>query len=107
MKTTVMYFLVKPNVDEYYEVINLFVFLFVFFMLKMKGRLQYLVRGETEAAGGIGEYSQVIPQRPARTATAPGRSLSLRPHMLLTQVLERSLGANLNQGKGKTFFFFF
>lgn len=63
------------------------------------------MRGETEAAGGIGEYSQVIPQRPARTATAPGRSLGLRPHMLLAQVLEMSLGANLNQGKGKDIIF--
>lgn len=53
--------------------------------------------GEAEAARGIGEDSQVIPQRPAGATAASGRSFSLPPHMLLAQVLELSLGTNLQQ----------
>lgn len=65
-------------------------------IFQMQRGPQYLVWGEAEAAGGISEDSQVIPQRPARTTAASGRSLSLPPHMLLAQVLELSLGTNLS-----------
>lgn len=62
-------------------------------------RLRYLMWGEAEAAGGIGEDSQVVPQRPAGTATSSGCTFSLPSLILLAQTLELSLGANLNQSE--------
>lgn len=81
-------------VNEVYQVICLYGCCFLV-------KLQNLVWGEAEAARRISEDSQVIPQRPAGTAAASGRSLRLAPHMLLAQVLELSLGANLYQREGK------
>lgn len=68
----------------------------------MRRKLQNLVGGEAEAAGGISEDSQVVPQRPARTTAASGRSLGLPPHRLLAQVLELNLGAYLYQTRERS-----
>lgn len=60
-------------------------------------RLHYLVRGEVEAVRGVGEDSQVVSQRPARTTTCSGRTFSLPSPILLAQTPELSLGADLHQ----------
>lgn len=77
--------------------------LFCFIILKMRRKLQYLLWGEAEAAWGISKDCQVIPQRPAWTTATFGHSLSLHPHMLLAQVLELGLGANLFQRRQRFF----
>lgn len=68
-----------------------------------KRKLDYLVRGEAETAGGISEDSQVIPQRPTWTAATSGCTFNFPPHMLLAQVLELSLGTNLHQTRERFF----
>lgn len=77
--------------------------LFVCYFLNEKKAALYLVWGEAEAAGGISEDSQVIPQRPAWTTAASGCTFSFPPHMLLAQILELSLGMNLYQTRERFF----
>lgn len=68
-----------------------------------KRKLDYLVWGEAETAGGISKDSQVIPQRPTWTAAASGSTFNFPPHMLLAQILELSLGPNLHQTRERLF----
>lgn len=64
----------------------------------------YLAWGEAEAGRNISEDSQVVAQGPTGAAAAPGHpSVSLPPCVLLAQVLERGLGADLKQ-IGEMFF---